>query len=665
MNIKITYKWLLEYLDTNADPFEIQKYLSLCGPSVESVIKMGDDYVFDIEITSNRIDTASVYGIAQECYAILPQFKKKARLKIDPFKKYRLRYLDIRRKAPTPIIHLADKTLARRITAVALTHITIKPSPAYIQERLSLCDERPINNVVDISNYIRIAFGQPVHVFDLDRLGASGIAITKSVKNETITTLDGKKIILPGNDIIIKDVQGRLIDLAGIMGAQNSEVTDQTKNILLFVPSFNKKFVRRTSMLTGQRTPSVTYFEKGLDPERTETTLVYGTELLGTHAEATIASKVLDTYPQKAQKKNLSISFSNIQRDIGAPVGYKNIISILNRLNFKTSGTTNKIRVSPPSYRVDDISIQADIVEEIARIYGYHLIPSKVQQTALAEQPQDINNLLRMENKIKYLLKHLGLHEVYNYSMISKAQILALGLDVHAHLHIKNTISQEIEYLRTSLTSSLIQNIKDNQGKRKQLRFFEIANVYHPKKNDLPDEEKQLGLVTNTSYADIKGILEALCQECNITVSFQPTSQVPYLSHTTQAELLTPDGAIFGWIGQIAPSYQERHGLKDPLYLAGLTMKNLVSASQTVSTYQPINPYAIVKLDMTVPLIKKQPYDSVVKIIRATSKYITDIALLDTFENKITLRLSFERKDRNITEEEAKSELKKIIQALE
>ena len=249
--------------------------------------------------------------------------------------------------------------------------------------------------------------------------------------------------------------------------------------------------------------------------------------------------------------------------------------------------------------------------------------------------------------------------------MISKAQILALGLEVHAHLHIKNTISQEIEYLRTSLTSSLIQNIKDNQGKRKQLRFFEIANVYHPKKNDLPDEEKQLGLVTNTSYADIKGILEALCQECNITVSFQPTSQVPYLSHTTQAELLTPDGAIFGWIGQIAPSYQERHGLKDPLYLAGLTMKNLVSASQTVSTYQPINPYAIVKLDMTVPLIKKQPYDSVVKIIRATSKYITDIALLDTFENKITLRLSFERKDRNITEEEAKSELKKIIQALE
>jgi len=223
MNIKITFNWLLEYLDTDATPNELQKYLSLCGPSIESVTKVGNDYVFDIEITSNRIDTASVIGIAQEAQAILPMFGKKAVLKLNPLLNLKLNQIksgsgfDLK-------VEIRNPDLVSRFTAIVFDGIVIGESPDYIKERLKLAGVKIINNVVDISNYLMLTLGQPIHMFDYDKISNHTMIVRASKKGEKLTTLDELEMTLPGGDIVIEDGGGRLIDLAGIMGGRNSAV---------------------------------------------------------------------------------------------------------------------------------------------------------------------------------------------------------------------------------------------------------------------------------------------------------------------------------------------------------------------------------------------------------------------------------------------------------
>ena len=316
MNIKITYNWLLDYLDTDATPYEMQKYLSLCGPSIESVdptspkTSLGvSDYIFDIEITSNRIDMASVIGIAQEAQAILPMFGKKVKLKNDILKKYRFSQLNVgndQRVVPSLKIKIVDSSLCPRFTAIVLENIKIAPSSDFIRERLIACGIKSINNVVDISNFLMLVLGQPVHVFDYDQIKDQTMIMRESKKGEKIITLDEKEVTLPGGDIVIEDGSGRLIDLCGIMGGLNSAISDKTKNVVLFVQTYDKVRIRRTSMSTAIRTVAAAFFEKGLDEERVEPTLVYGVELLEKYAQGKVASKLYDIYPEKQKERRFS-----------------------------------------------------------------------------------------------------------------------------------------------------------------------------------------------------------------------------------------------------------------------------------------------------------------------------------------------------------------------
>ncbi len=285
MNIKITYNWLLEYLDTDTDAYELQKYLSLCGPSVETVEKKGDDYVLDIEVTTNRVDMASVFGVAQEAQAILPQFGKKAKLKFNPIRQYIFSKINSPKDLKSTLdIKIQDEDIASRITAIVLSDIKIGPSPDHIKSRLEACDIRSINNVVDISNYLMLSLGQPTHTFDYDLIKSHKMIIRKAKKGEKVVTLDNKQITLPGGDIVIEDGGGQLDGLAGIMGGLDTEIKSDTKNVILFIETYNKRLIRRTSMTTGQRTAAATYFEKGLDEERVEPTLIYEVERLQKYA---------------------------------------------------------------------------------------------------------------------------------------------------------------------------------------------------------------------------------------------------------------------------------------------------------------------------------------------------------------------------------------------
>ncbi len=653
MNIKITYNWLLEYLDTDADPYELQKDLSLCGPSIESVDKIKDDYVLDIETTSNRVDMACVFGIAQEAQAILPQFGKKAQLRLNPFEKFKFGKFS----GPNKLnVQIKDPRLCSRFTALILSGATIKQAPEIIRKRLQLCGIKSLNNIIDISNYLMLSLGQPTHIFDYDKIGKQTMILRESKKGEKIVTLDEKEITLPGGDIVVEDGNGDLIDLCGIMGGLNSSVSEKTKNIVLFVQTYNKQKIRRTSMLTGQRTVAATYFEKGLDEERVEPTLVYGVALLEKYAGATVSSQLYDIYPSPYKAKTVTVTVEDILAPIGVKLEVKKVVQMLEDLGFAVKLAGNHLAVTVPSWRKDDIVIKEDLVEEVARLSGYHNLPMNLPAPAYVKHSAQMEALFEMEHKIKYFLKRLGMHEVMNYSMISKEMLENMNLELKNHLKLANPISEDLLYMRTSLLPSLVKNIKDNQGKRTSLRFFEVAKAYYPQEKDLPKEVYKVALATNTSFSDVKGIAEAILDELNIADYEVKTVKDHAFSKNEVVDFVVKE-AVVGSVGKLATELQYKNGLKSAVYLASFDLQTLIDNAKTVAKYRPINPYAVIKLDLTAQI---KVYADFVKKAHAVSKYLQKIELIDSFKDKKTVRFYFSSTERNLTEKEAQAELEKI-----
>lgn len=665
MNIKITSNWLADYLETDANSYEIQKYLSLCGPSVENVIKKENDYVFDIEITSNRIDAASVFGIAQECAAILPQFGKKARLKYNPFTSFAVKKQKVINKQHTLTISNNEK-LCSRFSAIVLSNIVIHQSPDFTRRRLEMVGIRSINSVVDISNYLMIALGQPVHIFDYDTIASHTMSVRLSKKGETITTLDAKTFHLEGDEVIIVDGNGELIDLPGIMGGLNSAVTSQTKNIVMLSAVFNKEHIRKTSMRLGQRSAAAAYFEKGLDEERTLPTLNYGVELLQQHTHATPASRVYDLYPHPYTPRTIEINHMYIERIMGVAVQEKQVVAILTNLGFGVAAQTHQYRITVPSHRKNDVVIKEDIIEEITRIYGYFNLPSCIQKTDMPIKDEAAEKIIRYEQIVKQLLKNWGGNEMYNYSMIAEQQIKQLDLDAAAHLKLKNALSQDFAYMRTSLVPSLLKNISDNEPFTDHYTFFELANIYIKKINNLPQEVKTVVIASNADFFYLKGIIQSLFDELHIeNIRFTPQSTIPFLSPDIQAAI----GDI-GWIGKLSNAYQIKHAIKKPVYLVQLNFHKLVSYIKPFVRYKPINPYAVIALDLTISHKEKTYFQDIADIIAQTQPLDRSIRktveLIDKYENKsrnrdrFTLRFHFSSLDRNITLTEAKKELGNI-----
>lgn len=663
MNIKITYKWLLEYLETDADPYEMQKYLSLCGPSIERVDKVEDDYVFDIEVTSNRVDMASVFGVAQEAQSILPQFGKKATLKLNPTTEYVFsKIASVSQSAPLDI-KIESDDLCSRFTAIILSNVKIGNSPDFIKKRLELCDVNSINNVIDISNYLMLSLGQPTHTFDYDKIANHLMIMRESKKKEVLRTLDGKKIVLPGGDIVIEDGSKKLIDLCGIMGGENSMITQDTKNILLFVQTYNKRKIRRTSMTTGQRSVAATYFEKGLDEERVEPTIVYGTELLQKFAGGSVGSKVYDIYPHPYTPKTITIMMTDITRVMGIELLEKTVTSILENLGFTVEtphdASLQQFIITIPSWRKDDINIKEDIIEEVARVYGYHRLPDTIQSSNYVKQPPEIESLFSLQQKIKHFLKHLGLHESMNYSMVSEQLIKTFEMKPENHLMLANTISEEIKFMRLTLIPSLAKNIKDNIGKKQALRFFEIAKVYYPQNNSLPDEQYKLGIAVNSDFFDLKGIIESILKELHISQYEFQNSSNPLFSSKMQTDLVI-NGEIAGSLGQIKPLYKKNLLSDIDIYAAEIDFKALIKHHKLLPTYIAPNPYAVIKLDVTTSIKADQSFAQIRNLAKKTSSLLVDVEFVSQYKNNISYRFVFSSRDKNITEEEAKSELEMI-----
>lgn len=655
MNIKITHSWLLDYLDTDATPQEIQKYLSLCGPSVERIEEKEGEVVYDIEITSNRIDTASVLGIAREAAAILPQFGKRAVLKKQDTV-----------PVPTPTesvpLEIQDKDgICRRVLGIVMEVESITKSPEYIAKRLLATDTRSLNNVVDVTNYVMTEIGHPTHVFDYDRITSHTLLLRHAKKDEEITTLDEKTYNLDETDIIIDDGTGRVIDLPGIMGTANSVVTSNTKRILFFIESNDPVSIRRTSMRYGIRTMASTINEKNPDPNLAYTAFLRGIQLFQQVAGAKSVSTIIDIYPHKTVPIEIKTTKSFIDKKAGVMIPMDTILSILKNLGFavKTDGI-DTLTITVPTQRVGDVSIPEDIVEEVTRVYGYFAIPSVLQTPAHVAQPKDTELLFQYQHLVKLYLKHLGYTEVMNYSAVSLTLLKQFEIDTVKHLYITNSISEDIKYLRQSLIPSLVKNVKQNEGFAKEMKLFELAKTYIPT-HSLPVEENKLTIATTVSFDELKKIVIGLLEELNIAYELTEENNNPFLLPTVAGSVLHENNVI-GSYGQVKPSLARNGELEKAVFVAEISFKDLIHLARIMPDYKSYSQFAHISNDITVK--KSKTFTWMKKQAFATSKKLISFDLLGTYKDMITLRLGFTDHTRNLDEEEVKKEVEHIKQAL-
>jgi len=653
MNILIPDIWLRKFLKTKATPSQLKECLSLCGPSIERIYGEGKKTVYDIEVTGNRPDAMSVIGVAREATAILPRFGISAEILGDP---YTQKAILPKGKSSRTLTLKTDPLLNPRWMSVVIDNVTVKASPTWLTQFLELAGMRSLNNVVDVTNYLMRAYGQPAHVFDYDRIIGHTMTLRASRKGEKLITLDGKSHTLPGDDIVIEDKTGKLVDLCGIMGGENSSVTQHTRRVMLFLQTYDASHIRKTSMTLAHRTEAASLFEKGIDTELVKPVFIQGVQLLCELTGGTVASKITDIYPKPYKKYSVSVTKAKVQSYIGN-IRDKDISTTLTSLGFGVRVNTDAITVDVPSYR-RDVQIDVDVIEEIARIYGYHNIPSKLPE---GEPPVVIPDKgLSWEEEIKTRLRDWGYTEVITYSMISENLMDMFGLDKERAYKIANPLSEEWVYMRPHLTPSVLMALKQNIHNAEELKLFELGMTYEYRIHDLPFEKSTLVVTwTGNKYFEAKGLAEEIFKLFGIDF---PVSKLDSKKSLAMYNDVYLNLGEYGSVGEINPKILYALGIDAPVTRLFIDFSKLAANAQPTKTYKPIPKYPPIVEDLSFVVPEKFQIGPLMSSLKATHHLVSDVTLLDVHEQTRTLHITYQNPEKNLTSEEIVPVRNKLIQ---
>ncbi len=630
MNIKIIDSWLREYLDTRDSPLEIAKELSLSSVSVEKVEKIEGDSVYDIEVTTNRPDLMSILGIAREASAVLKNAK------FNDLKTKTIFYSSTK----FPIEIKNDPKLVNRICAVVL-EVKIGDSPKEIKDRLENSGIRSLNNLIDVTNYVMREIGHPTHVFDFDLLKTQKMIVRESKRGEVVTTLDGKRHILSGGDIVADDTTGKIIDILGVMGTTNSVIYENTKRILFFIDNNNPVYIRNTSMNLGIRSEAAILNEKGVDPELCLKALLRGIELYEKIANAKVISEIFDHYPNKPRTTTIQVDSEKINRVIGVEVSPQNSIEILNKLGFKAKRLGEKIEVEIPTIR-PDVKLDEDVIEEIARVYGYHNLPSIIP-TFLPNKVIGFANNFYFEKRIKSAFKYFGFSEVYTYSLISED---LFDGPIENAIKLKNPLSKDLAYLRNSLIPSLLNVISSNKT-HDGLKVFEIANIYLKKTNDLPKETPMLSGVLkkkHASFYEVKGDIEQVLYDLGIKNLIFKKSQKSSIGASIYIDK--------DYLGEIEVLDTN---IVDFELNFGIILKHATNSK----VFKPFAKFPPILEDIS--LICDAQTQEIINTIKNQDEKIVDVTLKDTYKDSRTFHIVYQDFEKNLTKEEVAKIREQIV----
>jgi phenylalanyl-tRNA synthetase beta chain len=518
---------------------------------------MPDD-VLEIEVTANRGDCLSVLGIAHEVAAITGVNAT------EPLSEYPEGSEDIDSVVQ---VRIEDPELCYRYAATAIRGVKVGPSPAWMQRFLVEAGQKPINNVVDVTNFVMLEYGQPLHAFDLAQVRDNTVIVRAARENEEFTTLDGESHIMQPPMLLIADPE-RAIAVAGVMGGINSEITDATTDLLIESATFNGINTRRTAFALRNRTEASLRFEKGLNPELAERAVKRATALILETAGGTALRGISDTFPGSKEPPKILFTNSHMRRVLGTMFQQQQVIEVLRALGFSVDAIDEeKLLVSPPYWR-SDVAIEEDLIEEVARTIGYDLVPESPLGGQMPPSIPQPERLLREE--LRDLLVQAGMQETISYSLVSRStleQVGGAGDGKPEPLHAANPMSREQEYLRTSLRGSLLKSasvaLRHPPG---NVALFEIGRVFIPRDNDLPDEQEKAvgvfgGLTGDSLWADgshvfdfyeAKGAIQTALERLAVNPTFVRGSDD--LMHPGRTATVLANGQPIGVVGELHPS---------------------------------------------------------------------------------------------------------------
>lgn len=658
-------------LGKNHEGIMILKPTAKVGDLFSKYINVSD-VVFEIDnkSLSNRPDLLNHYGIARELSAIfdlpLKDYKKNISTKWD--------FLD--KKSNKLEVKIEDEIACLRYLAVKIGGVKVMESPEWLKEKLIAIGQRPINNIVDLTNYIMFDCGQPMHAFDGDKISKLIVRLAK--KDEIVETLDEKERVLNENDLAITDGQ-KVIAIAGVMGGKNSEIDGNTKTLILESANFLASSIRKTSQKLGLRTEASVRFEKSLDSNLAETAMFRFLSLLKEmFSDLTIESSLIDINQVSPEEKILNFNLDWLTKKIGQEIPRDEVVKILSKLGFQTKNTEEELKVIVPSWRATkDVNIKEDLAEEVLRLYGYNKIETRLPVLAL-NLPL-VNQERLIERKIKnFLSVGANLNEAYNYSFVSDEQLNKLNIDSSHHLRLANPLSDLYTMLRQSLVPGLVLNIKTNQFKEEEFGFFEMGSVFFNTSGDLnkdntgdqflPYQEKHLGLAWvggENSFSKLKSIITDLFSNIinrEAQVEFLVADSLPgWADKQMIAKILISDQEV-GLIALLNSGAQKNFNLKRTTVFAEINFYKLASMIyQTPSlSFKEIPKYPALIRDLAFVVNNKVLYNDLRNDILNFNPLLKSVTLFDVYsgnklpadQKSLAFHLAYRADDRTLLADE-------------
>jgi len=635
------------------------------------------DVIFDLDITPNRPDCLCVIGIAREIAALTGQ-----NLSL-PEGSYE--------ETTSPIdqqisVEIPAPDLCPRYCASLTTEVKVAESPKWLQQRLLACGMRPISNIVDITNYVMLEYGQPLHAFDYDKIRGKKIIVRRATEDEAVVTLDGVERVLSEDMLVIADREGA-VAIAGVMGGASSEVTQETTSILLEAANFNPASIHYTGRRLQLPSEACMRFERGIRPELTLPALKRATQLVMQLAGGEAAKGVIDVYPGKRDQEPILLSTGKVKTLLGVEFSLDQIVGALTSLGFdcKKGGSASEVWVTAPYWR-SDIHLAEDLVEEVARIIGYDKIPTTMLSQPLPRQnPEPI---LGLKQKAGRILTGYGFQEVITYSLTSLEMLNKLLPEPHSlepmPLRMANPMTADREYLRPNLRANLLAAFSANRRREDGgIRLFELGKVYLPRHNDLPDEPEVLcGILGGSRFGkswqgkdelldfyDAKGVAEGLLNQLSVNANFEEGSDEGLCLGKQAAIIL--DGKKLGIVGELQPKVFEAFEISEPVYLFEINLTALLPFTIDHKMFQPIPRFPAIVRDVALIVDTGISHQGVLDII-TSFPLVEQVTLFDVYageqvpqgKKSLAYRISFQSPAHTLTDEGVSKVQQQILDKL-
>jgi len=628
-----------------------------------------DDVVFEYEITSNRVDCFGVLGIAREAAAT---FRKE-------FCPPVVKETGNSEKASDYIsVEVQDNDLCTRYVARVVKNIKLAPSPLWMQRRLAACGIRPINNLVDITNYVMEEYSQPMHAYDLEHVAGNKIIVRRGKEGEEFQTLDGQVRKIDDSILMICDAE-KPIGIAGIMGGDNSKITDNVKTLLFEAACFDGTNIRLSGKKLGLRTDAAAKFEKGLDPNTAMEAMNRACQLIEELGAGEVVGGAVDVYDNVRQPRRVPFSWERTNKILGTNIDKATMLSYFKKIDLDFDETTNEVIV--PSWRQDVVS-QADLDEEVARFYGYDNIPTTLP-TGEATTGK-LSFKLRIENIARDMAEQFGFNEGMTYSFESPKVfdklLIPIGDKLRETVVISNPLGEDYSIMRTISLNGMLTSLSTNYNRRnKDVRLYELANIYIPKGlpvTELPDERMQftLGMYGAGDFFDLKGVIEEFLEKAGMKnlVTYDPKAGKTFLHPGRQANIIY-DGTVIGYLGEVHPDVLDNYEIGDKAYVAVLDMPEIVSRATFDVKYRGIAKYPAVTRDISMLMKKDILAGDVEAVIRKNGGHLLEnYHLFDIYEGaqikegykSMAYSISFRAKDRTLEDKDVTEVMDKILNGL-